>query len=58
MADRRLGVAVIGAGMGAAPHAASLADLAARARVIGVYSRSPDSRSRLASRFGEASIGG
>src|SRR6476469_678733 len=52
MADRRIGVAIIGAGMGAAPHAASLVDLAARARVIGVYSRSPDSRKRIAARFG------
>ena len=52
MSDQRIGIAIVGAGMGATPHAASLADLSGRARVVGVYSRSPESRSRLAARFG------
>ncbi|MFO1147231.1 MAG: Gfo/Idh/MocA family oxidoreductase [Alsobacter sp.] len=52
MTDRRIGVAIIGAGMGATPHAASLADLAGRARVVGVHSRSPEGRRRLCTRFG------
>jgi UDP-N-acetyl-2-amino-2-deoxyglucuronate dehydrogenase len=50
--DGRVGVALIGAGMGATPHAASLVDLASRVRVVGVHSRSAESRGRLATRFG------
>lgn len=44
----RRGIAVIGAGMGWAPHARSLHDLSDRAEVIGVYSRAAERRAAAA----------
>lgn len=55
MARHRL--AVIGLGMAAAPHAASLRDLADRAEVAGVYSPSPERRRGFAQRHGFAELG-
>lgn len=44
----RRGIAVVGAGMGWAPHAQSLHDLSDRAEVVGVYSRTPERRAKAA----------
>lgn len=46
------GIAVIGAGMGMAPHGLSLVDLRDRVDVIGIYSRSAERRNAAASRYG------
>ena len=48
----RRGIAVVGAGMGWTPHALSLRDLADRADVVGVYSRSAERRARAAAEHG------
>jgi predicted dehydrogenase len=48
----RRGIAVVGAGMGWTPHALSLKDLADRAEVIGVFSRTAERRTRAAVEHG------
>lgn len=50
--QQRRGIAVIGAGMGMKPHALSLSDLADRAEVIGVFSRSADRREAAHAAYG------
>ena len=49
---QRRGIAVIGAGMGMKPHALSLCDLADRAEVIGVFSRSAERREAAHAAYG------
>jgi len=46
-----IGIALVGLGMAAAPHAKSLLDLAGEARVIGAYSPSPARRRAFGERF-------
>jgi predicted dehydrogenase len=49
---KRRGIAVIGAGMGMKPHARSLIDLAERAEVIGLFSRSAARRDAAQAAYG------
>jgi len=48
----RFGMAMIGTGMAAAPHARALQELADRVEVRGVYSRDADRRAAFADQFG------
>ncbi|MFV0490428.1 MAG: Gfo/Idh/MocA family protein [Pseudorhodobacter sp.] len=48
----RFGLAVIGAGMGAKPHAGALKDLADQIEVHGLYARNPDRRHAFAQMHG------
>ncbi|MEM7376039.1 MAG: Gfo/Idh/MocA family oxidoreductase [Pseudomonadota bacterium] len=50
--SERIGIAVIGCGMAAAPHARALRDLAHRAEVIGVHARKPATRQAFCSAWG------
>lgn len=52
MSGGRLGLAVIGLGLALPPHAAALADLADRVRVVAAYGRSPAGRAAAAERCG------
>ena len=52
MADPRPGLAVIGTGMAARPHALALKQLDARIRVTGVFSRTPEKREAFAGQYG------
>lgn len=51
---KRFGLAVIGAGMGAKPHAAALKDLAKDVDLRGIWSRDPDRRHAFAQAHGFA----
>lgn len=52
MTDPKLGLAVIGTGMAATPHARALRDLADSIDVRGVYSRTREKREAFAAEFG------
>lgn len=52
MSEEKLGLAVIGTGMAATPHARALQDLAGTIEVRGVYSRTRDKREAFAEKFG------
>ena len=52
MSDGKFGMAIIGTGMAAAPHARALQDLSDRIAVRGVFSRDPAKRSAFAERHG------
>jgi len=52
MTAAKLGIAVIGTGMAATPHARALRDLADRIEVRGVYSRRKEKREAFASEYG------
>lgn len=49
---QKRGIAIIGAGMGMAPHALSLIDLKDRVEVIGIHSRTAERRDAAAARYG------
>jgi UDP-N-acetyl-2-amino-2-deoxyglucuronate dehydrogenase len=49
---RRWNIAVIGAGMGIAPHALSLQDLSERVTVAGVFTRNAQRRNGIAHKYG------
>ena len=53
---RRFGLAIVGAGMAAAPHALALKSLEDSVRAIGIHSRSRERRAEFAGRFGLRSI--
>jgi len=44
MTSKKIGVAVIGTGMAAKPHALALNDIKEKINVIGVYSRNKNNR--------------
>lgn len=50
--NKPFGIALIGCGMGARPHAKALQDLAGTVSVRGVYARSVDKRAAFAARYG------
>jgi len=52
MAQKRLGLGVIGLGMASRPHARSLQDLKDRIDVRGVFARNPDRRAAFAAEYG------
>jgi UDP-N-acetyl-2-amino-2-deoxyglucuronate dehydrogenase len=52
MSSDRFGIAIIGTGMAAPPHARALRDLAGQVEVRGVYSRDHARRAAFAERFG------
>jgi len=52
MAEKRLGLGVIGLGMASGPHARSLKDLAHRVDVRGVFARDPARRAAFAAAYG------
>lgn len=52
MSAEKLGLAVIGTGMAATPHARALKDLAGTVEVRGVYSRNKDKREAFATEYG------
>lgn len=52
MSDAKFGLAVIGTGMAATPHARALRDLADSIEVRGVYSRTAEKREAFAREFG------
>ena len=54
---RRFGLAVVGTGMAAAPHARALQSLSEKDWVSGVYSRTAARRDRFASQFGFPAAG-
>ena len=57
MTDPKLGLAVIGTGMAATPHARALRDLADRIDVRGVYSRTKEKREAFAAEYGFPAAG-
>lgn len=50
--EGRIGVAVVGTGMAAAPHARALLDLSDTVSVRGIYSRDPEKREAFAGQYG------
>ncbi len=57
MTEEKLGLAVIGTGMAATPHARALRDLADRIDVRGVYSRTKEKREAFAAEYGFPAAG-
>lgn len=52
MSGERFGIAIVGTGMAAAPHARALQDLSDQVDVRGVFSRNADNRAAFADQFG------